>query len=102
MPMTEIRDSNRNEHGEVIDHRQNERAGIIGTILFLERLSRDSDDKAVRHEARHQADYLRALMRRRANSDANDLDGCLRDALAQLMAPPATALPAPALRIEAS
>ena len=34
MPMTTIRDARLNEHGEVIDHRQNERAGIIGDKPF--------------------------------------------------------------------
>lgn len=80
-------DPNRDEQGNLIDWRKQERAGILGTILFLEQVARWDTSDAFRREAAHQAKFLRTLMRRRANTDRDDLDGALREALEKLMAP---------------
>ena len=93
--MAELIDPNIGNDGYAIDHRQNERAGILSTIMFLERLARTAVNEADRKEARFQADYLRALMRRRSRDGKDTLDGALREALEKLMAPPPKQLQAP-------
>lgn len=95
MATTEIRDVNVGADGYPIDHRQNERAGILSTILFLERLARSSISEPDRKEARFQADFLRALVRRRSRDGKDTLDGALREALEKLMAPTPKQLAAP-------
>jgi hypothetical protein len=92
---TDLRDTNTGADGYPIDHRQNERASILSTILFLERLARSSISEADRKEARFQADFLRAMVRRRSRDGRDTLDGALREALEQLMAPPPKPLAAP-------
>lgn len=95
MSITELRDTNTGSDGYPIDHRHNERAGVLSTILFLERMVRTAVSEADRKEARFQADYLRALMRRRSRDGRDTLDGALREALEKLMAPPPKQLQAP-------
>ena len=84
--MAELIDPNIGADGYAIDHRQNERAGILSTIMFLERLARTSIAEPDRKEARFQADYLRSLVRRRSRDGRDTLDGALREALEALMA----------------
>lgn len=90
-----VTDPNRDAEGNLIDWRKQERAGILGTILFLEQVARWDTNEEFRKGAAHQAKFLRVLMGRRANSDRNDLDGALKEALEQLLAPPPKRLPAP-------
>lgn len=93
--MAELIDPNIGNDGYPIDHRQNERAGILSTIMFLERLARTAVSEPDRKEARFQADYLRSLVRRRSRDGKDTLDGALREALQKLMAPPPQQLQAP-------
>lgn len=97
-----LRDVNVGADGYPIDHRQNERAGILSTIMFLERMVREQGvTQELRAEARFQADFLRHLVRRRVRDGKDTLDGQLREALARLMAasaPPAIEMQPP--RIE--
>lgn len=90
-----VRDPNIGADGLPINWRMQERAGILGTILFLEQVARWDTSEEFRKGAAHQAKFLRVLMGRRANSDRNDLDGALREALEQLLAPPPKQLQAP-------
>lgn len=99
-----LRDVNVGADGYPIDHRQNERAGILSTIMFLERMVREQGvTQELRAEARFQADFLRHLVRRRVRDGKDTLDGQLREALARLMAanaPPAIEMQVQPLRIE--
>lgn len=95
MSTTEVRDVNLGADGYAIDHRQNERAGILSTIMFLERMAHTLIAEPDRKEARFQADYLRSLVRRRVRDGKDTLDGALREALEALMAPPPKQLQAP-------
>ena len=95
MSTTEVREVNTDADGLPIDWRQNERAGVLGTVLLLEQIARNDSNPEYRHAARHQADFLRALMRRRSRDGRDTLDGAIREALQQLMAPPPTQLQAP-------
>lgn len=95
-----LRDINTGADGLPIDWRANERAGILGTILFLEQVARWDTSEEFRKAARHQADFLRALVRRRSRDGKDTLDGALREALQKLMAPPPAQLPGKPLVIE--
>lgn len=95
MSTTEVRESNTDADGLPINWRHNERAGVLGTVLLLEQIARNDSNPEYRHAARHQADFLRALMRRRSRDGKDTLDGAIRDALQQLMAPPPKQLQAP-------
>lgn len=100
MSATEIRDVNTGADGLPIDWRANERAGVLGTILFLEQVARWDTSEEFRKSARHQADFLRALLRRRSRDGKDTLDGALREALQKLMAPPPAQLPGKPLTID--
>jgi hypothetical protein len=94
--VTQVRDVNVGADGYPINHRHNERAGILSTIMFLERMVREQGvTQELRAEARFQADFLRHLVRKRVRDGADTLDGALREALEQLMAPPPKQLAAP-------
>lgn len=98
---TPVRDVNVGADGYPINHRHNERAGILSTIMFLERLVREQGvTQELRAEARFQADFLRHLVRKRVRDGADTLDGALREALEKLMIGQQRQLPAPPLRIE--
>lgn len=99
--ITPVRHSDLGEDGHPIDKRRNERAGILSTIMFLERLVRTSSvAEADRKEARFQADYLRSLVRSRVRDGRETLDGQLREALAKLMAPPPVTIETGPLTLE--
>lgn len=99
--VTPVRDVNLDADGYPINHRQNERAGILSTIMFLERMVREPGvTQELRTEARFQADYLRSLVRKRVRDGRDTLDGALREALEKLMLGQQRQLPAPPLRIE--
>jgi hypothetical protein len=85
--VTPVRDVNLGEDGFPINHRTNERAGILSTIMFLERMARTLISEPDRKEAAFQAAYLRNLVRRRVRDGKDTLDGAVQEALKQLMVP---------------
>lgn len=83
---TTLIDPNLDAQGYPIDHRMNERASIIGTIMFLEQLTRHGALSATeRKAARHQADFLKALVRKRSRDGKDTFDGAMRDAIETMM-----------------
>lgn len=97
--MNELREINTDADGLPIDWRHNERAGILGTVLFLEQVARWDTSNDFRKQARAQADFLRALIRRRSRDGRDTLDGALREAIERLLAPPPKQLAAPVRQI---
>lgn len=82
--VTIARDVNIDERGDPINWRHNERAGVLGAVMLLERIAKFDTDPLFRREARVQADFLRALIRRRSRDGYDTLDGAIQEALQAL------------------